>query len=431
MKNSTTNKILALIIAGLLWAYVMAVEKPPMTMTFEDVPIQIENEAMLTAANLAIAETSELTTGVVLEGQRSDLKGLTLEDISASINVMGYSQGKYLVQVNVKGPDKVTVEEVKTPKIQVTIEPLIAKSKPVEVSVMNLEEGTEEGAVELAPQEIEVSGARSRVNSVTSVQVTLDASQLTEKAKTVQLSATAVDSDGMPVENVELSIDEVDVTAKLYRTKEVNLEVNVKGSPGNGMELAASSIPTKVTIKGSKSALKEISSIQAKTVDISGITDNTTVKLDLILPEGVEAARVSEDLSASFNLRDIVRKEFTYSSNEITIEGLSSDYTLSIDTPTIRVMVSGPASVMNALVKADLSPVIHAGSADAATTQLAVSINHSKNLNSISISPSVVSVSVEKAAAVPTDPNGGATAPGGTTGGGSQGNEGNEGQAAE
>ena len=409
MKSSTTNKILALIIAVLLWAYVMAVEKPLMTQVFEDIPIQIENEAVLLSSDLAIAETSELTTSVVLEGQRSDLKKLTAEDISASINVVGYGQGRNLVQVNVTVPDKVSVEEIKTPQVQVTIEQLIARNKPVKVNVMNLGAGTEEGAVEVVPQEIEVSGAKSKVNSVSSVQVTLDASQLAEKGTTVQLGATAVDSEGMPVENVSLSIDEVEVTAKLFRTKEVDLEVNVSGQPGNGMELASSLIPEKITIKGTKSALKDISSIQAKPVDISGITDNTAVMLEPILPEGVEVARSSSDLSATFNLRDIMRKEFTYSSNEIIIESLSSDYTLSIETSTIRVMVSGPQNIMDTLTKSDLVPVLHADGVDISTASLPVSISYDKRLNSVSVQPSSVNVVVEKSSIV-TNP--------GQTGGG-------------
>ena len=403
MKSSTTNKILALIIAVLLWAYVMAVEKPLMTQVFEDIPIQIENEAVLRASDLAIAETSELTTSVVLEGQRSDLKKLTAEDISASINVVGYGQGRNLVQVNVTVPDKVSVEEIKTPQVQVTIEQLIARNKPVVVNVMNLEAGTEEGAVEVAPQEIEVSGAKSRVNSVSSVQVTLDASQLSEKGTTVQLGATAVDSEGMPVENVSLSIDEVDVTAKLFRTKEVDLEVKVSGQPGNGMELASRQIPEKITIKGAKSVLKDISSIEAKPVDISGITDNTAVMLEPILPEGVEVDRSSADLSATFNLRDIMRKEFTYSSNEIIIESLSSEYTLSIETPTIRVLVSGPQSIMDTLTKSDLVPTLHAEGVDISTASLPVSISYDKRLNSVSVQPASVNVVVEKSAIV-TDP---------------------------
>lgn len=424
MKDSTTNKILALIISVLLWAYVMAVEKPPMTQTFEDIPIQIENEAVLTAANLAIAETSELTTTVVLEGQRSDLKKLTLEDISATINVVGYGQGKNLVKVNVKVPDKITIEEVKNPQAQVTIEPLISRNKPVEINVMNLETDTEEGDVEIVPQEIEVSGAKSRVNSVSSVQVTLDASQLTEKAKTVRLGATAVDSEGMPVENVNLSIDDVEVTAKLYRTKSVDLKVSVSGQPGNGMELASKQIPAAVTIKGPKSELKDISSIEAMPVDISGITDNTAVKLVLLLPEGVEVAKASEDLSATFNLRDIVRKEFTYSNNEIIIEGLRSDYSLSIETPSIRVMVSGPQSVMGSLTKSDLVPLINAESADESTLSLKVNINYEKKLNSVAVNPASVTVSVEKVNSVP-EPGGGLD--GGQDGGAAGEQDGNQG----
>lgn len=396
MKNSTTNKILALILAVLLWAYVIAVEKPLMSVTFEDVPIQIENEATLTAANLAIAETSELTTSVVVEGQRSDLKSFTADDISASINVMGYSQGKYLLQVNAKTSDKVSVKEIRTPKVQVIIEPLLSVSKPVEVSVMNLAEGTEEGSIEITPQEVEVSGAKSRVNSVRAVQVTLDASQLSEKSKTVQLSGTPVDAEGLPVEYVTLSGSDIDVSAKLYRTKEVDLKVQVRGEPGNGLTLSGSTIPSQITIKGSKNDLKDIDSVSAETIDISNITDNTTIKINPILPEGVEVARASQNLTAVFSLRDIVRKEFMYSDNEITIEGLRSDYTLSINTPSIRVVLSGPAGVINPMRKSDLSPVIKAEDVDTSTTQLPIIINHSKSLNSLSVSPSVIDVSVER-----------------------------------
>lgn len=393
MKSSAVNKILSIIIALLLWTYVIVEVNPVEQKTFRDIPVQLLNETALSGAGLAIAGTTEYTVEVTVSGKRMDVTGLSKDDIVATASLFGYGKGKNQIQVEVTAPEGFT-QEWKPSKIQVVIEDLVAASKPIEVNVTNLESGMEEGDLELQPQEIEVSGAKSMVNSVKAVQVTLDAAKLTSRTKSIQLPATAIDADGMPVENVRLSANYVGVSAKLYPVKEVALNVEVTGEPGEGMELASQQIPNKVKIKGPKGVLKDIDSIDAEPVDISGITNNKQIRLTPILPESVELSRENGPLRAEFSLRNLSEREFTYTSNEIRVEGLSSLYVLNIQTPTIKVVATGSKEIMDTITKGAITPIIQAGEVDSATVSLPVTVSYSVSMNSVVVEPEAVDVVV-------------------------------------
>lgn len=85
------------------------------------------------------------------------------------------------------------------------------------------------------------------------------------------------------MKSVNLSAQSVTVTAELAKTKTVPLDVPVVDNSSD-LYTRNVSAPEEITIKGRSSDLEAIDSISAQSVDISDITENTSITLTPILP---------------------------------------------------------------------------------------------------------------------------------------------------
>ena len=122
----TISIILSIIIALLLWSYVIIQVNPTKEETISRVPVQLLNIQSLTARQLAIAGDGEYMVDVVVEGRRADIMKVSSEDIVAEADLFGWSKGENYIPVNVKVPAGLKLIEVRSAKIQVTIEDLVA-----------------------------------------------------------------------------------------------------------------------------------------------------------------------------------------------------------------------------------------------------------------------------------------------------------------
>ncbi|HHV39164.1 MAG TPA: hypothetical protein GXX70_06720, partial [Tepidimicrobium sp.] len=71
-KNNLTMKIFALIMAIVLWSYVMSEENPSITEEFKNIEVTLTNVATLERQNLVVLEPSEPTVNVKVSGKRND-----------------------------------------------------------------------------------------------------------------------------------------------------------------------------------------------------------------------------------------------------------------------------------------------------------------------------------------------------------------------
>jgi len=129
LNSNTFYKIISIIIAIVLWAYVIQVMDPTKKETIKDVPVQLLNEESLTTRGLALSGEAKYTVDVTIEGKRADLAKITADDIIANADLFGFSLGKNYITVVVSAPDGIDVLEVRPSKINVTIEELIEAVK--------------------------------------------------------------------------------------------------------------------------------------------------------------------------------------------------------------------------------------------------------------------------------------------------------------
>ena len=256
LNSNTFLKILSVIIAIVMWVYVIEVTNPMKPQPFSDVPVQLLNEESLAARGLALSGEANYTVDVKVEAKKADLSKLSSRDIIVQADLFGYSMGKNYIPVMVKVPDGVNLISYDPIKINVVIEELVEVPKPIKVVFVGpFEENIEAGQVTTQPEEILVSGAKSEVGAVSYIRAEVNTAGLTAEGNTVQAKAVAVNRSDDVVQNVRMSSSYVDVSARLSQVKAVPLTVDLTGEVAPIYEVTNLDIPDTVKIKGTRDAL--------------------------------------------------------------------------------------------------------------------------------------------------------------------------------
>lgn len=296
LKNNSVVKIISIIAAICLWAFVIGEVNPTIKKTITDVPVELTNVESLAERNLAISGEEVYSTAIVVKGSRAEVNAMEVSDIHATADLYGYEAGENNVAIEVTLPNGIYLDEIKNPEVTVTLEDMDTVHLPVVVGFAGEPEGNLEAAViSQVPAEVEVRGAASVVKTVTQVRAQIDVSDLSETRDVYSGIPTVWNKNGKLVKNVTISAPKVDVEAVLYHTKQVPLELKVTGTPDKKYGEAQITKPTEITVRGTSGALSRITSIKADSVDVSDVTKNTTLKISPDLPDGVELANSSKE----------------------------------------------------------------------------------------------------------------------------------------
>jgi YbbR domain-containing protein len=395
LNSNTFFKIISVLIAVVLWAYVIEVDEPVKRMPIADVPVQLLNEESLAARGLALSGEDNYTVDVEIQAKKVDLSKISAADIVANADLYGYSIGKNYIPVTLAAPDGVTIMNVNPIKINVVIEELVEVSRTIRVNfVGQFEDGVEAGQVTTQPTVVKVSGAKSEVGAVAYVKADVNTSALTADDNTVQATAVAVNRNGDVVSNVRLSSSFISVTARLSRVKEVPLNVEITGEVAPIYEVTDLEIPDSAKIKGSAEALAGISGLTAAAIDLSPVSSTSRLPLEIALPAGVELANGYENMTVGVTIKPVATTQFTYTSDEIQMEGVDGVSDIMITTPQITITVSGSEEVIAGLAKEDLQPylVLDAESLISATAK--VQVRYDKALGHIAVDPEEVHITL-------------------------------------
>ena len=304
LKNKSVVRMISVVLAIVLWAYVIGEVNPTVKKTVSDIPVELTNTETLADRGLALQGDEEYFAAVVVEGARSELNELKAADIHVTADMYGYEKGENHVSLEVTLPDGISLDELKTPEISVTLEDLETKSLPVTVAFVGEPGENLEPAYDYTvPAEVEVRGAESVVAKVSEVRVQVDVRDLTETWEVLSEVPTAWSRDGKLIKNVTISAQSVEVEAIMLHTKQVPLELKVTGTPDKKYGLAEVSIPKEITVKGTAESLERVTSINADSIDISDVKKNGTVKIKPHLPGGVELANASENIGVKIEFK--------------------------------------------------------------------------------------------------------------------------------
>lgn len=364
-------KVLAVIIAFIIWFYAMAMDSPTFSKTFGAVPVEIINDT-----EMSVLSGYDNTVDITVQGKKSEINQLEIKDIIAYANVeQDVSAGRHTLSINVSLPGNVTLTGKSADSISVYMDNTVSKTVPVTVVAKNymIDNGYELGSPTPNITEIKVEGPGGVLDKILSAQVSLKLGHITSSV-TVTDTLTLVDSEGNTVTNpyIKMPITEVEVTVPVFISKVVPLEVRFKYGYFNSSTVKVTVTPADLRIKGDPKIINSINQIIIATLDEKKIvSDNVSQAINtidgVINVFGIETATITIEHIGT-DTKDIVVDNF----NVINPDNV--DYEL-LDS-FINVRVRGPYSSLPYITNASIRATVDlSGFSDVSgTSSVAVSI---------------------------------------------------------
>ena len=355
LKSNKLNLIIALIVAIVLWAYVLVDVNQSSTETAKGVPITLLNEQTLTENDLVILSMDYSKVNINYSCQRQVLSKIKDSDFTVTADVEGLKAGENKVKLSVSGPDDVSIENTSVQKITIVVDELVSAEKPINPALENqTDDENEPSIVQISDETVTVKGAKTLVEKVTSVRAALDAGKVADEMKSLTVPLVPVDENGEEVEGVKLSKSNVSITAVMLKKKTVSLDVPITGVEHSTFERSFS-VPKTITIKGREDVLSAIEKVRCKNIDLSDIYEDTKIKIEPILPSGVTAASESQNLYANVSVKGVETKTFTFTENDVVLSGISGDATAAVENVKIKVTVTAKPEEMSSITEEDFS----------------------------------------------------------------------------
>lgn len=290
--HNLSVKIAAFFLALILWAYVTGdslpvEEQPNIRRSYTNVALEwlnIDDE-------LAITKITE-EVDVVLNGNKDVLDEITPRTLRVFVDLRNLGPGRHrLTPVVPDVPKGVSVTSINPAQVEVDLETIESHQMQVEVDVTGSQaEGYIRGEIEIVPDAVFVSGARSYLNQVDRVRTIVNINNADGNLTKV-VSVSAVDISGQVVEGVKVTPSLVEVFIPIaLPQKEIPVRASLNGTPVYGYAIKQINLyPASVTVKGKEEDLSKIEEIYTEPVDIGNARYSVTKSVSLSgVPEGVE-----------------------------------------------------------------------------------------------------------------------------------------------
>lgn len=409
MKNKLPMMLLALLLAVLVWLYDVTVVNPNDTATVSGIPVTYENDDLMRAQDLMVAEDSNPTVSLRISGRRSELKKLSRLNIQVNVDLSQiHEAGIHELPYTVRYPANVNSADLsidsRTPAaVSVAVEHYIRRVVPITSELVGkLGSGTngesfavDTGSIAITPAEVAVTGPAELVESIESAHVVIDQDGITQT--TVQnCDFTLLDANGDEVsrEGLVTDCETLSVTVPVHKIKEVPLVV--KTVPGGGAvddnihyKLSAQ----RIKISGEPAVIDRISQIELGTLLYAEVTGPVTRSLPVIMPEGVN--NVSGITSVDMSVEVTGLKVVTMNVTDFEFVNVPEDLTPNSDTESISLTLRGTPAALSNLEPEDVSVTVDlSGFTQAGTYIVAVTVEVPEGLQIGAIGNNSVTVTL-------------------------------------
>ena len=373
-KQKIIVQIVSLFISIGLWLYVTNTENPIRTVEVSKVPVQLLNANDLSKQGMALVPNQSIYVDLKVEGYSQDVYKLNKDNFSIKIDLAEYALklGDNSIPITiVDTPSNVTVKNTSNLVVTVKIEEIIEKDFKVESRIdVAAKANYYVAQPQINPETVTVSGPKSLVSQVKGVVVLGQEDNVFEDI-VKNYEVVAIGDSGYTVEGVKLSTERVQVIIKVNPGKSVPIKVGTIGNAGYNINIASMELSQNyVEITGPQYILDSISEIYTEAIDLSRITKNSNMKVDLIFPDGIEKASISY-VTVSIEVEEVkeskeneVTREFEV---EYTTSGLASDFNMTASSDKVKIVLKGSKNkldsinIENIVASIDLSSITDAG----------------------------------------------------------------------
>lgn len=277
--RKSSLKLLSLVLAFVLWAYVSNEQNP-----VREKVLNVNLEQSGLPANGIVSGLPE-SVKLRIEGNKNQLANLSPVDFRAQVQIPEGKYGEVSLPVKVTAPTGLRVAGVSPEEVKVTLDRVVERYITVAVNVRGTPAA---GFLALAPQyqpaSVLVRGPGRVVNSLDHATAQVDIQGASANVEqNVPVSVGPVNVTLIPPE-VKIMVPVVSSVSAVT----IPVRPQVSGSPASGYVVKGSTAePAGVQVIGSPEALKGISSVSTEAVDIQGLDKSLAREVSVLMPAGV------------------------------------------------------------------------------------------------------------------------------------------------
>lgn len=304
-KYDVFSKILAVLIAVVLWLYVAGVNDFEENFKIKNiVPSFSGIEELATSKNLMIV--GEYDVDIEVSGSRNDILRLNESDIRVEADLsMVSGAGTYEIPYTVSLPSSSYTLRNKIPqKLTVKFDEEDVSLVPVKVNTDGLAADgyvVDKANIVISPKELKLVGLQEDVYKVAYAEIVLPQKEL-ETGLSGDFSYAFFDTEGKELKDLSFQTDyeTLNVSIPVLKTKEVPLSIDIQGSDAFKKYINYTIEPATIKIAGDKDIIEQTTTIVAGAVKISDISSGMTKSFSLTLPDGI--SNLSGEMTASATL---------------------------------------------------------------------------------------------------------------------------------
>jgi YbbR domain-containing protein len=377
-------KIGSVLIGVLFWLYVSNATNPYISMTFNNVPIKIENENYLDDNGFMIKNKYKTSMDITIRGRQDAIAKVRPGDFEATLD---FSQIKSVNDKVIKiiGPfciqKDVWVESFSPEVIDIQLARYKNNTFPVQlVSNIALKPGYKVIKTSIDPASIPIAAEEALINGVDSIKAFLDLKDV-DGDITKKVTCKVYNKDGKELTPLTSLISNINVNVSVEVAKEVPITVVIKGKPASDyVQTATLTTPATALITAPPDVLSKITDIKTEQIDISNLTQSKAINTVLNLPDGVKlanTANTSKNVVVNITIEKLEARDISIAKSDIgmlnkVVDG-SLNYEIKTENPTVQ--LKGRQADLNSIKPEIISPTIDVGSLGEGTHKLLLNIN--------------------------------------------------------
>jgi YbbR domain-containing protein len=321
------------------------------------VPVQIIGQDSALKLNSDVPTEAEVT----LRAPRSVWNMIEADPqiVHAILDLSGLSSGEHELELQIQiSVRPVQVVSVAPGTITLTLEPVATDTLNVNLSVSGEPAiGYQVGNATLEPLEVAIAGAKSQVEKVALLQVSLDLNGIRENLDQT-LAVEIVDENGQIVEGVTASPEFVHVTLPVSQQggyRDVAVKVVVIGQVASGYRLTDISVfPPVVTVfAGDPQLVNNLPGVlETQILDLQNAQEDINARIALNLPDGISI--VGEQTVLIQAGVSPIESSVTLAGETVDVIGLGSGLAAQVSPATVDVILSGPLPLLDTLILQDV-----------------------------------------------------------------------------
>ena len=366
MKSKPFAILFSLVIAFTLWLYVITVVSPDFSQEYQNVPVDLSGESVLSEKGLMLITENVPVAKVTLNGNRSDLAEINRENLTlvadlskiseAGVHKLTYTvtpPGSMAVSVEDREPKTITVEVVERQTAKVPVQVSYTGTLPEDYIM-------DKGRENLSVTEVTVSGPRDVVEQIDRAVIEINCDGRTETV-VEDLRYKLCDENGEPldVSLITTDVEQVHLEVRVSRVKTIPLRLTVNAGGGATEERSSIVIdPEEITISGNDIALEGLEELILGTINLGDIQQGETREFEIssVLPEGIRNESGITTAVVHISFPDLTKKEFTIT--DIRTVNVAEGMEATLVTKQLTITVRGPKEQVLALTAKDISAVL-------------------------------------------------------------------------